>query len=248
MAQLFRIQDLQNGPKGNGALNRYWFDNPTSTDLTLLDVASEFADQHVDIIRLLQSVDWDHVAILIEEVLTGATALFNLIGYIGQRNSTTIPASNAWSYNTKPAGPTLKRGGKRIVGVSEQDSEDDEATVGMEQILNAVTPAFYAPLPVGGVALKPAIVRPVGNPVTSYIVSPVNSAIYRGIGTQVTRKLGRGSTTTSQNFTANYYGESTEPPESILSTDPADWYAHAEDKLVARLAVDYFGEEHTITL
>lgn len=248
MAQLFRILDLQNGPGGNGALNRYWFDNPTATDLTLLDVASEFADQHVDIIRLLQSLDWSHVAILIEEVLTGATALFNLIGYVGQRNSSTVPASNAWSYNTKPAGPILKRGGKRIVGVSEGDSEDDEATSTMEQILNAITPAFYAPLPVNGVAVKPAIVRPVGNPVTSYIVSPVNSAIYRSIGTQVTRKLGRGSTTTSQNFTANYYGESSGPPPSSFTVDPTDYVTHAENKLVDRLAVDYFGEEHTITL
>jgi len=248
MAQLFRILDLQNGPKGNGVLNRYWFDNPTGADLDLMDVAAEFADQHVDLVSLIQSSDWSHVAILIEDVLTGLTALFNLIGYIGQRANSTTPASNAWSYNTKPAGPTLKRGGKRIVGVGEGDSEDDEATAGMAQILNAIVPIFYAPLLVDGVPIKPSIVRPIGNPVTSYLVSPVTSAIFRGIGTQVTRKLGRGGTLTSANFVANSYGESPAPPPKVLVNDPGDWYIYAEDQLVARIAADYAATEHTYVL
>lgn len=248
MAQLFRVIDLQNGPKGNGAINRYWFDNPSSTDVSLAAVAQEVADWHIDLVRLVQSVDWSHVALLVENVLNGATALFTLIGYIGQRNNSTTPASNAWSFNTKPAGPEIKRGGKRIVGVGEGDSEDDEATSGMLTILSNLAPIFYAPLPVGSVNLKPAIVRPIGNPVTSYLVSPITSAIYRGIGTQVTRKLGRGGTATSANFVANEYGESPSPPASILTNDPADWYVHAQDRLVDRLAATDNFVEHTYTL
>lgn len=248
MAQLFKIQDVQSGPGENGAMNRYWFDNPTSTNLSLLDVATAFADQHIEIIRFIQSQDWEHVVVLIENVLNGATALYNLIGYFGTRASESTPASNAWTFPIKPIGPTLKRGGKRIVGVGEGDSSNDVPTSGMNTLLDIASLAFFAPLNVNGVTVNQAIVRPVGTPPTSYLVSNAVSSLSRGIGTQVTRKLGRGGVTTSLNFVAHQQATSTAPTSFTGVVDPDDWAAHMNQILGHRPAADPNLAEKVYTL
>lgn len=248
MAQLFKIQDIQSGPSENSAMNVYWLDNPTGTNKTLEAVGNSFADQMVDLMRQVQSVNWEHIALLIEDVLTGTQALFNLFDYVGTRNSETTPASNAWSYSIKPQGPTIKRGGKRLVGVAEGDSAQDVAYGGMPTLLAALTPGFYVPILVGGINMNLATVRAVGNPVSSYIVSPNTAAIYRGIGTQVTRKLGRGSVATSLAFNPHETYDLTGSSFSSLSTDPDDWADAIDAILTPRVAAYTPAAEHTITL
>lgn len=195
MAQLFRILDLQMGPRENECMNRYWFYNPTSETLSITNLANTFFDQHVEIMRLVQSVEWEHVAVFAENVLAaGQSILLNTTGATGVVNEDPTPASNAWSYAMKPIGPILKRGGKRIPGVSEGWTDDEVVTPGnQETAVNAMAAAFEAPLSVGGTLVEPAIVRP-DDPVdpTAWIVSVVAGAVFRQIGTQVSRKLSRG--------------------------------------------------------
>jgi len=223
MSQLFHVQDIQSGPAENGALNQYWIDNPSATDLDPEDVGVAFAQQHLDVVRLVQNQDWEHIAVLITEVLSGITALVNLVGFVGARGESTTPASNTWSFPLKPIGPTIKRGAKRLVGVGEADSEDDLATTTAAAILSAITPTFYLPFEVGSTNVKFAIVRPNGTPPTSYLVSTVQGAIYRRIGTQVTRRLGRGGNSTSFSFVPGVVTSVTATSYASLTADPGDW-------------------------
>jgi len=248
MAQLFKIQDIQEGPGSNSAMNVYWLDNPSGTDKTLEAVGQSFADQMVDLVRQVQSTDWSHVALLIENVLTGAQALFTLFDYAGTRGGSTIPASNAFSFSVKPQGPTIKRGGKRLVGIAETDSEDDVVNGAMVTLIQAIAPGFYVPLLVGSLNMYLSPVRAIGNPVTSYVVSPNASAIYRSIGTQVSRKLGRGSVSTSLAFNPHEYFELTGSSYAALVTDPDDWQDEIDSILSPRIAAVTPVTEHTITL
>lgn len=235
MPQLFHVQAIQEGPASNGAMNRYWYDNATFDDLDPDEVGVAVAQQHLDIVRLIQSSDWEHIAVLVTEVLSGVSALVNLIGYLGGRSTSTTPAANAWSYPLKPIGPTIKRGAKRIVGVGEADSEDDVATTTMAAILNALTPTFYLPIDVGGTVIKPAIVRPQGTPPTSWLVSTIQGGLYRRIGTQVSRRLGRGGNSTSFSFVPGKVTTSTATAFSPLVTDPDDWVNAINGVLAPRL-------------
>lgn len=248
MAQLFKIHDIQSGPSENGAMNVYWLDNPSATNKPLQAVGASFADNMVDIVRVIQNQDWEHIALLVTEVLSGVQALFNLFGFVGARGDESTPASNAWSYSIKPTGPTLKRGGKRLVGVGEVDHTSDVATTAASAILAALTPAFYVPIPVDGINMRLATVREVGSPVTSYIVSPNQAAIYRSIGTQVTRKLGRGGVATSSRFNPHETFDKTATAFSGLTTDPDDWVGQIDSVLDPRIALSAALEEHTITL
>lgn len=196
MAQTFKVLDLQVGPRGNEAMNRYWLDNPGGFSLPLLDVATAFAQDHLNIVRIVQSSEWEHVALFIEEVLTGVSLLVNLTGFVGERAGDTLPASNAFSFPLKPIGPVIKRGGKRVPGVREADTEDELVeNAGMLGLLDGVALSMYLPIDVGGNPVDMAVVRPIGSPPTSYLVSVLNGAIYRQVGTQVSRKLSRGGGT-----------------------------------------------------
>jgi len=48
---------------------------------------------------------------------------------------------------------------------------------------------------VGGNVVSMAVARPIGNPPTTYLVSPLAGGIYRQVGSQVSRKLSRGGGT-----------------------------------------------------
>jgi len=198
MPQLFRIVDLQIGPRENQCMNRYWLDNETATDLDAVDVGNEFFDQHIDLVRLVQSSEWQHSAVFVEDVLEPSNSvLITVVQGGGAINSDPVPASNAWSYALKPIGPVIKRGGKRIPGVSDAWADDEVVGSGTPTAaVEGLAASFFLPILVGAVELNPAVVRPIPlvNP-TEYLVSVLAGAIYRQIGTQVSRLLSRGGGT-----------------------------------------------------
>lgn len=195
MPQLFRILDLTLGPRQNECMNRYYFDNPTTEVLTAAQVAQAFLEQHVEAVRFVQSTEWTHTAVFVENVLNAAqSALYTITGGGGAISSDPTPASNAWSYAMKPVGPEIKRGAKRIPGVAESWTDDEVVTSGAPgAAVKALASFFLAPLLVNATTINPVIVRPnlPVNP-TQWIVSVVAGAIFRQIGTQVSRKLSRG--------------------------------------------------------
>lgn len=237
MPQLFRILDLQTGPKENEAMNRYHYDNPAATVMTAVEVATAFLGQVVDFLRLVQSSEWTHTALFVEDLLEPSNSVLATIsGGGGNVAADASVAFSAWSYAFKPVGPTLKRGGKRIPGIAETWTDDDVvAAGGPEAAIEALAALFGAPIITGSGELNPAVVRPV--PVVdpnSYIVSVILGSVYRQIGSQVSRKLSQGGGTSFSSlvpyFKASMSGASLagvapgdEGPEilSFLETVPA---------------------------
>jgi hypothetical protein len=194
MPQLFRILDFQYAPRQNEVMNRYWFD--TADDgINAVDVALAFGEQFVDLVRLIQSEEYEHIAIFVEDVLQPSnSALVTVLNGEGSVSGDAGTAFSAWSFPMKPIGPVIKRGGKRIPGVAELWSDDDVVLPGTPSaIVEAFAAVLLAPLQVSGSDLFPAIVRAIGEGAPSeYLVSLVVGAIFRQIGSQVSRKLSRG--------------------------------------------------------
>lgn len=198
MTQLFRIVDIQVGPQNNECMNRYWFDNPGETTLTSEDVATGFIYQLMDPVRLVQSSLWDHQGVFVEDVQQPSNnTLATVILGNGVLGGDVTPASNAWSYAMKPSGPIITRGGKRIPGVTEGWTDNEMVLAGVPAEAVSILGGFFKGfLTIGETPIYPCIVRPESpvNP-TAWLVSYVVGAIYRQIGTQVTRKLSRGGGT-----------------------------------------------------
>jgi hypothetical protein len=245
MAQLIKVTDLQVGPRENQAMNRYWLNQPAGFSLSLQDIGAAFASQHIDLVRIVQAVEWEHIALFLEDVLTGTSLLLDLIGFIGQRSGDTTPASNAYSFPLKPIGPTIKRGGKRLPGVADNDANDEVVdNAGMLGLLGGVALGMWLPLDVGGNPVEMAVVRPVGSPPTSYIVSPLVGAIYRQIGTQVSRKLSRGGGTSFSSLVPQAREDFVTEADFDGFLEP-DYQEYIDAVILARQGLEYSPAEVT---
>ena len=227
MAQLFYIADLQEGPSSNQAMNRYWYLNP-DTAVAAEDVGAAFANSMMELVRIVQSSAWKHNALYVNDVLNpGNSALITLIGWTGGRGPDSTPASNSWSFPMKPFGPTIKRGGKRIPGVAESDTNqevyDNAVILGL---LTAVALGLALNIPVDTADLVPVIVRELANG-TDWLVSAVTGAVFRQIGTQVSRKLSRGGGTSVGSLVAHSFG--TETATDISAFSDAQLQTRADD-------------------
>lgn len=86
-----------------------------------------------------------------------------------------------------------RNGYKRYGGISEGNISGNTYVGGMGTI-HDIEVGLAADLTAGIITIaEPVIVkRPISVPVTSYLYSSIGSAIFRGVGTQNTRKAGRG--------------------------------------------------------
>lgn len=198
MTSLFKVQDIQQGPRANQAMNRYWYDSGEVPLVDAIEFGIALAEQITDFIRLIQSDEWEHVFLFLEDVLNPAnTALIGLSGFVGTVNGDPTPASNAWSFPLKPTGPIIKRGRKSVPGVPETWTDDElPSTSAVEAILDAASQLFTAAVLVDADVMNPVVVRePDPQEPGPYIVSPIIGSVFRQIGTQVSRKLSRGGGT-----------------------------------------------------
>lgn len=107
---------------------------------------------------------------------SGLTPSFTSLGFLLQRESL-----------------ATRNGYKRFAGIGEALLSGN-TYVGGASTITEVENALAADLVLGLVSVaEPVIVkRPIAVPVTSYIYSSIGSASFRGVGTQNTRKKGRG--------------------------------------------------------
>lgn len=201
MAQIFQVNDLQVGPRDNQVMNRYFLWNPDAINKTAQQVATAYWVDHGDLVRFIQGNEYRHVAIGVQELVTGNDSfLLTLLNASGLRVGDSMTAFSAYSFPCRATGPTVKKGGKRIPGIREVDSNDDVVEdTGLLALLAGIALSLFLPFDVAGTPFYNAAVRyiPVNN---SAIVAPIIAAIYRQVGSQVSRKLSRGGGTSLGSF------------------------------------------------
>ncbi len=127
----------------------------------------------------------------------GGTELYDavLTDWIGQLAGEALPPYACWSFLFRRLYNTTFNGHKRIPGVRETDQADGAAIGDQITRLNALATLFGSAIVIGGVLWTPVIVSRVlnGIPRTVPVINPVDVVQYRSLGTQNTRKFGRGA-------------------------------------------------------
>lgn len=192
MASLFRIKLFQTGARDQPLLNRFWYYTPSGVAIPTTDVASTFANWVCAGLKLIQSQEFVQVAVEVVEVLEpGLPFLANLTNGAGNQSGDGRASYDTWSFFLKPTGPILKRGGKRIAGVAENQADDDVANTDFVDNLVAFATLLASGLTTeAGPVIVPAIVRETA---TTYLISQVYAGIYRQLSTQRSRLLSQAS-------------------------------------------------------
>ncbi len=216
MAQLFKLYDVQQYDSSELGLNRYWFWNPSATEVSAQAVGEAFVNDWLDTIRGIQSQWVDHLDIGVEEVIEGVdTALVNVLSGVGSRGGNSQPSFTQFSFYLRPVGPVIKRGGKRYMGVSEDDTNNNVATGTIGNQLENVRQLLMTGLQAGTVDLVHAVVRRfLSGGSVFYRVSPVVGAAYRAISTQRSRLAGNGT------LSIPFFGLS---ESTLTATDLSAW-------------------------
>lgn len=192
MTQLFLLQDLQrNDTDVNTFLNRYWFYNDKEEDITSTELLTAYADTFLPVVRATQSTEVRHTALYCKEVLDGVDeVLGTLTGATGGRTADALPDFTQYSFYLKGAGPNIKRGGKRISGVSEDDQNNNVVLgAGIIALLASLAGTYLTGLPVGEIFATHVITRFIPG-LPSFLISPIVGAVYRRISTQRSRLAG----------------------------------------------------------
>lgn len=125
-----------------------------------------------------------------DEVYDGA-----ITDFLGLDGGETLPPYACWSFLYRRTYRTTFNGHKRFAGIVEANQANGVAVPTALTNLNSLANDLNTPLTIGGVTYTPAIVSRILNGTlrTTPLVNPVNGVQYTGIGTQNTRKFGRGS-------------------------------------------------------
>lgn len=239
--QLFYLLDIQqNIVDANSWLNRYWFFNPSSTDVASEDVAISFITTWMNVARSMQSGETTHNNVYVKEVIGGLDEfLGNVSGGGGVRTGDASPDFTQYSFYAKPAGPVIRRGGKRMGGVAEGDTNNNTATAGVGTYL-----AYFAALLAGGLEvdelfLTHVIERNMGGEPVEHLISPVIGGAFRQISTQRSRLLSTGSSIPT--FVGLVPGAVT--ADNLAGFVEADYQAIVDDLAAAKAAAPSVAEQ-----
>lgn len=129
--------------------------------------------------------------------LTNGTDLFAdngvLNGLVGGAATSYTPSFLSAGFMLQRESLATRNGYKRFAGISESNVSGNEL-VGLTTEVTNISNALPADLNVGAFPVaEPVIVkRPINPPVASYIYASIGSASFRSVGTQNSRKAGRG--------------------------------------------------------
>jgi len=195
MSQLFYLLDIQrNTVDGNYFLNRYWFDNPSSTDTSAESVAQQYVASWMNVVRAIQCNETDHDSIYVKEVLSGTDEFLGaVVGGAGVRSGDGMPDYNQFSFLSKPLGPVIRCGAKRISQVAEGDSNGNQASGTITTFLPIMALLLTGGLDTPETFVYHVITRFIEGTPPSYLVSPVVNGAYRQLSTQRSRLLSQGS-------------------------------------------------------
>lgn len=118
----------------------------------------------------------------------------------GDRTGEVLPPYACWSFKLVRPVIGIRPGAKRFAGVSESDQSAGVAVGGLATALDAVADILATVLTPGGNSYDPGILsRYLNGEIRGTVENPtpvmftITSAQYVGIGTQNSRKIGRGS-------------------------------------------------------
>jgi len=104
-----------------------------------------------------------------------------------------LPPYACWSFEYLRSTRAVRNGAKRFVGVPESLQANGEAVAGELAALASLATVLGDPLVVGGVTFNPVIVHKMLTEPFTWTAYPILGVEYKGIGTQNTRKFGRGA-------------------------------------------------------
>jgi len=114
---------------------------------------------------------------------------------IGQESGECLPPSACYTFRYQRSQLGRRHGYKRFPGVGETQQENGVVTSGFLTSLQADALLLAADLePISGISLRPVILHSQlnGQPVIPPVPQDISAVVYSHIGTQNTRKFGRG--------------------------------------------------------
>lgn len=195
---IIRITDRQT-LLGQQVLNVYFYQlNPDGIFLPgyLDTIAPHFVEAVVDPILPLQAASLQHTEIYLENLTNGVDILTYNTGFplVGTNAGVQVmPPFVAYGFQLIREERTTRNGYKRVAGVPE-DMVVDGVYSGSPTLTDDVANGLAADLVEGLATLcNPVIVRhPITVPLVSPVIAHIGAAFFRHIGTQNTRKFGRG--------------------------------------------------------
>lgn len=167
--------------------------------LTLLGphIVSWFYDAFLEVIRPLQSNQLEHVRLEINNLMAYETDFYvgsPAVATFGSEPSPFNSAQTAWSFQYVRTLRTTRNGSKRIAGVPESLVDNNMATATALSYINSAEGELgnvqTIDYPVGfTMTMQPVIIRRgTSLAVPPAVVNPVGEVLYRGVGSQNTRK------------------------------------------------------------
>lgn len=184
---------------GQQVLNVFYYRVTSITGLSdgyLNDLNDRWEEGILEKIRQIQATQLQHTSREWKNLTNGVDLLVDgtvIDGAASHSDANLEPSFVSAGFILRRESLATRNGYKRFAGLSETDITGNEWTGDMTAIHDIET-ALAADLVEGLATLaEPVIVRrPITPPVSSYTYSSIGSASFRGIGTQNTRKAGRG--------------------------------------------------------
>lgn len=197
---LIRVTDVQSY-LGQQVLNVYYYRSVSVIeilDVGYEELATDFKENVVDSIRSLQNNYLAHNEVRFENISNGLdiyTLPTNVNGIVSATDATVMPSNMSAGYILRRGSRVTRNGYKRFAGLTEGQVSGNTYVPGNDAQVTVIEDALAGPLYIGAVpVLYPVIMkRPFVEPVGyDYFYSPIISASLVGLGTQNTRKAGRG--------------------------------------------------------
>lgn len=200
LGDLLQIVDEQEY-LGEQVLNVYyyrWFSAPSVDNTPYGAMLTSFRDKVVNVVADLQNEGLEHVRLEIKNLSNGIDFAENIISEFGSypgATGTYLPSFNALSFKLVRDSLVTRNGAKRIAGLTDGMQNGNEF-VGNMDFVDAYRAAILDFLSVGliDVAAPVIVKRPIEPPVgDDYLYSSIVAVSFEGLGTQNTRKQGRGA-------------------------------------------------------
>lgn len=184
---------------GQQVLNVYYYRVTVALGIAdpYLNLLNDYWEDNVlEHVIQIQSDNLSHVSREWRNLTNGADLFVDgsvIPGALAESDASDTPSYVSAGFLLHRESLVTRNGYKRFAGITEAQITGNTYVGNMTHIANVET-ALAADLNVGIISsAEPVIVkRPISVPVTSYLYASIGSASFRGLGTQNTRKAGRG--------------------------------------------------------
>lgn len=194
---IIRVLDKQTY-LGEQVLNVYFYRVVPAGTITIWDpIVDYFVDEVVPAVCGIQHAALTHTELFFENLTNGLDILSVPLttGNVGLVSSgDASPPFVSYGFQLLRESRATRHGYKRIAGVPEVNISSGEVVSGAMPYVNAVADVLPADILIGLLpGFEPVIVKhPISVPLTDPVYASIGGCNFRGIGTQNTRKFGRG--------------------------------------------------------